>query len=294
MLLKRPCALRLLFLIFPLSMLASAASAVAQTTTSPVIFACVSNLTGVTRIVAASPGACHKGLETIVTWNQEGPAGPTGPTGSQGHAGVALPHVVLVPSGPDAIANGNNLAAAIASITDANVGNQYVVQMDTGYFKVPTLTVPAYVSIRGALTGSTTIGPAVVLACKTQPCTDSVSTLTLAGANTLAELSIQLVPVTLEGSAGTYTLHDVYGAMSSLTFSITDGQSIRIENSTLKMINGLNPDNSPVANLVAIGSQVGSFTLAPYSVAQFGIPVQGLHCLATFNDSYVPYTSTCQ
>ena len=299
--LKSQCAFRLLFLIFPLAMMASAASA--QTTSSPQIFACVSNLTGVVRIVAPSPGACHKGLESIVTWNQQGPAGPTGLTGSQGPAGVELPHVVLVPSVADAVANGNNLAAAIANITDASVANPYVVQLDAGRFQIPEITLPAYVSLRGALTGSTTILPAGQLpTCKInfpQPpsCTTPDSTLTLAGGNTLAELSIELVHVSLDASAGTYTLHDVDSTTSNVTFSITDGQSIRIENSTLKLLYGQNPSNLPSTDVVAIDSQIGSFGGDLYQTPGGGLgprSVDGLHCLATFNNSYVQYSISCQ
>jgi hypothetical protein len=63
----------------------------AQTTTA-LITACVAKSNGVTRIVAA-PSACIAGVETVVQFDQKGPAGnsgpagPTGPTGPQGPAG---------------------------------------------------------------------------------------------------------------------------------------------------------------------------------------------------------------
>ncbi len=59
-------------------------SAHAQSTT--VITSCVSNLSGVSRIVA-SPAACQPGLEHIVQWNEQGPAGPKGATGATGPTG---------------------------------------------------------------------------------------------------------------------------------------------------------------------------------------------------------------
>lgn len=63
------------------------------------ITACVSNLTGVSRIVAA-PSLCQAGLEQVVQWNQKGATGPEGPTGHPGLPGRPGPQGIAGPQGP--------------------------------------------------------------------------------------------------------------------------------------------------------------------------------------------------
>ncbi len=78
--------------------------ALAQTTTTPVISACVHNATGNVRIVTAQSDCTPN--ETFTTWNQKGekgdtgPVGPTGPQGSQGAPGPPAPLGRPVPPGP--------------------------------------------------------------------------------------------------------------------------------------------------------------------------------------------------
>jgi hypothetical protein len=72
----------------------------AQSTTSSTVRACVNRNTGAIRIVTS--GACGSPLESLVTWNQQGPTGPTGPrggTGVQGPSGASGPTGLLGPTG---------------------------------------------------------------------------------------------------------------------------------------------------------------------------------------------------
>jgi hypothetical protein len=59
--------------------------ALAATSTDTTYYACVKTSDGTLRIVSANT-TC-KSSETLISWNQQGPAGPTGPQGPQGPAG---------------------------------------------------------------------------------------------------------------------------------------------------------------------------------------------------------------
>ena len=60
--------------------------ALADTSTSSVVYACSSNGNGTMRAVT-SPTSCTKN-ETAMSWNQVGPAGPAGPAGAAGAKGA--------------------------------------------------------------------------------------------------------------------------------------------------------------------------------------------------------------
>ena len=62
----------------------------ASSQTVPTINACVNNLNGATRVVAASTN-CINGVETFKQWNVTGPQGPTGAQGLQGATGLQGP-----------------------------------------------------------------------------------------------------------------------------------------------------------------------------------------------------------
>jgi hypothetical protein len=62
----------------------------ASSQTVPTINACINNLNGATRVVAASTN-CITGVETFKQWNITGPQGPQGLAGPQGPAGAQGP-----------------------------------------------------------------------------------------------------------------------------------------------------------------------------------------------------------
>ena len=97
-----------------LLVLAGAAALQAATADDGVINACKHGRHGLVRIVSA-PGDC-KGLETALSWNQQGPAGPAGPAGPTGPAGPAGP------PGPGGIADVDALDGTACTTFDGDDG----------------------------------------------------------------------------------------------------------------------------------------------------------------------------
>ncbi len=289
-------ALRLSLLSGLLALAMQPALVEAQSTT---ITSCVSKLTGVARIVG-SPANCNGAVEGVVQWNQQGvpgTSGSQGPTGPQGPPGQALPHVVIVPAAnltfysgnPNGIGNGDELKATISSIKDASSLNPYVVQLDAGIYAIDNLDVPPFVSIRGALAGSTTIIAAHVNLPPTPP------TITLHHSNTLADLTITSgTTIIVDNEPGpTVLLRDVQGG-PGLKFDINPNLSITIQNSTLGTVTGSNRvNNARSTHLLIVGSQVGTINLDLYSFTGGAGRVSGVNCISTFDNSYSLYNQRC-
>ena len=89
----------LVSLLVPFSFALGTRAASSQTKAATnIITSCVSNLTGVSRIVA-TPSACVAGVEKFVQWNKQGPQGATGATGPAGAPGVMGPRGLTGPQG---------------------------------------------------------------------------------------------------------------------------------------------------------------------------------------------------
>ncbi len=157
----------------------------AQTTAAPVVItSCVSKIYGTARIVSG-PNQCIKRLETVVQWNQMGPAGPagaagasgpvgpagaTGPTGAQGPAfavgaaSASSGRVVFVPTDGTGASSGLYFVQAMTELaTLASASTPYVVVLGAGTYVLPSNpTVPPYVSIRGAGMNATILSGAAL------------------------------------------------------------------------------------------------------------------------------------
>lgn len=87
-----------LLLSLALTLAASPLTVRAQSPTATVILACVSKMTGVSRIVPSSANCTAN--EALVTWNHQGPQGMTGAAGPSGPAGPQGPSGPTGPQGP--------------------------------------------------------------------------------------------------------------------------------------------------------------------------------------------------
>ena len=162
---------------------------VAQSTAPGVITSCVSKVDGASRLVA-EPSKCFSKLETVEQWNEVGPAGangPVGPTGARGPQGAVGPIGPVGPQGPQGLpfATGQASASAgnvlfvpvgtggstglyfVQAMTElaslASATKPYEVVLGPGTYVLPsTLTVPPYVSIRGAGMNSTILSGAAL------------------------------------------------------------------------------------------------------------------------------------
>jgi hypothetical protein len=84
---------------FWISLFVAACGLSASSQTTQTINACVNNLNGVPRLVAAST-SCINGVETFKQWNVTGPQGPQGPAGAQGQQGFTGSPGGQGPAGP--------------------------------------------------------------------------------------------------------------------------------------------------------------------------------------------------
>ncbi len=254
----------------------------AQTTSTAVITSCVSKLSGVSRIVA-SPASCNAAVENVVQWNQQGIQGPKGDPGPQGPPGEGFRYIIPVPATTDPGANGDKLQAALANITDATVSSPYVLQLDAGeYVITSSLVVPAYVSLRGALVGSTTL-----------IAHSHTAVISLTAYTTLADLTVDTeLPIVVERALGPTFVRDVNAG--SFRFTATQDQTLKIQSSVFGSVAGANPDDLQNTSLLVIDSQIGSFNLPTYNPGGLSGRVTGVNCISTFNGSYTLYTNTCR
>ena len=220
----------------------------------------------------------------------QGPAGPTGPTGATGPQGAAAPalsHVILVPAVGFGLTyqedNGTNLLAALSSITDASAHSPYVVQLDAGIYTVDTLNIPAYVSLRGASAGSTTLEGGTLSDLGTAP--DSF-TITLNSHSTLANLTLsERVNINVsDGTLPVIVLENVQGG-PNLNFVYSANLRITIANSSLGNVQALNTHELTSTFVLIVSSQIGQFTGGLFVSKGSARIVSGMHCISSYNNT---------
>jgi hypothetical protein len=69
---------------------------------SGVITGCYNTTSGALRVIDAEAGAGCKATETLISWNQKGPAAPQVPSGPPGPRGLTGPQGVMGPAGASA------------------------------------------------------------------------------------------------------------------------------------------------------------------------------------------------
>jgi len=115
---RKRIALALTFLAAGGTVSAGVASATA-TPAPEAIYACVTNITGLVRLVTATTGCTR--LEHSLSWNQAGqpgpvgPAGPAGANGPQGAAGAIGPQGAVGPAGPQGAAGHDGAAGTVST-----------------------------------------------------------------------------------------------------------------------------------------------------------------------------------
>ena len=259
--------------------------------------ACVARFGGFTRIVG-SPNDCDRRLETVVQFNQQGPAGPQGVAGAQGATGPqgaigpqgpagtnapALAHTLLVPASASATANGQLLVQAIAATQPlASLANPYLIQLDAGFYTLPDagLTLGQGISLQGAGMYSTILysnGVDLTITPTSDPAGSSFS---------ISNLSLQSPTGSIASSTiGSIVIDHVRASgLLSLSASANTGD-VLVSNSILTGPLSL-ADVSAATRFRIVGSEVDAFA------AQAVVPGT-LGCFATYNVLLAPYTSAC-
>ena len=201
----------------------------------------------------------------------QGIPGQTGPAGIPGPAGMALPHVIIVPATSDPVANGVALQNAVNTITAASAASPYVIQLDAGtYTFTDLLSLPLYVSLRGQGAESTSLIGQQSSGSQSMPSVDfgdsgtdiaSVSALTI-GAN-----------LTLSSSGSTFTIRAMtQSAGYMVTTSTSDTPvTLSVYDSVIPAFQALTSadsgggnrgggDGQQAVNGLFVGSEVDFFT----------------------------------
>ena len=276
---------------------AFAAPTPATTPSTTIITACVGKANGRTRIVA-KPSDCDA-HETVLQFNQQGPAGPAGPAGPQGVAGIpgpagpagkdapALVRTLLVPAAGSATDNGTLLVAAInAAATMATPAQPYLLQLDAGFYTLPNagVIVPPNISLKGA-------GMYVTIVYSGGVAFTFIDTINNAGA---IGASFSVSDMWIQSPLGNIVSANVGGVVidhvrSTVQVSLasTGGNGdVLISNSILNG-NLVLADTSGATRFRIVGSEVDTIV---------GIPQLfpgTLGCFASYNVRLVPYAAGC-
>ncbi len=264
-----------------------------------VVTACVSKVDRFSRIVAG-PSDCFKRLETVVQWNQIGPAGPAGATGAagaqgptgpqgpigpQGPAGSGFPagaHVLFVPATGSSVANGAAFTAALAQASGASsVSQPYLVVLDAGTYELAATnaTVGPYVSLRGAGMYATRVfsgGTAIHVA-------------SVAGSPALLTISDMTI-----GSPDGDILIDDYSnisidhvnAGSLFASNTTPGGLLEVSNSLFSYRVQLQSTQTNT-HFVLISSEIEQLIQVPGQLGVFA-------CIGAFGGNFAQYGANCQ
>ncbi len=172
-------------------------------------------------------------VQTLETNGTSGPAGPTGPTGPRGPAGPAgadgsdlYARTVIVKNDGTATSNGIDLLAAIAAAPIPTAAAPFVIELEAGPYDVgsSTVTLPNYMSLRGAGTASTTLkGQAIkVVAARGHT---TISDLTIESSTSVAEAEV--VELGISAADTDFIVHDARVIATSSSNDLTDGIDAR-------------------------------------------------------------------